>query len=163
MRPHRRQPPRLPHPTCLDSPGKNTGVGCHFLLQCMKVKRESEVAQSRPTLSDPMDCSLPGSSVHETLLAHLNLVCSHFNCSIDKWQLTTVLDLGRSFIFRSNVPKIWLWNPPLTTTISMQPHLCGTASLMRKMCLRPNTCQLCDLQQVNWLICTSLDPFRKWC
>ena len=45
-------------------PGKNTGVGCHFLLQCMKVKSESEVAQSCPTLSDPMDCSLPGSSVH---------------------------------------------------------------------------------------------------
>ena len=47
-----------------DSPGKNTGVGCHFLLQCMKVKSEREVAQSCPTLSDPMDCSLPGSSVH---------------------------------------------------------------------------------------------------
>jgi len=47
-----------------DSPGKNTGVGCHFLLQCVKVKSQSEVAQSSPTLSDPMDCSLPGSSVH---------------------------------------------------------------------------------------------------
>ena len=47
-----------------DSPGKNTGVGCHFLLQCMKVKSECEVAQSCPTLSDPMDCSLPGSSAH---------------------------------------------------------------------------------------------------
>ena len=47
-----------------DSPGKNTGVGCHFLLQCMKVKSKSEVAQSCPTLSDPMDHSLPGSSVH---------------------------------------------------------------------------------------------------
>ena len=47
-----------------DSPGKNTGVGCHFLLQCMKVKRESEVAQSRPTLCNPMDCSPPGSSIH---------------------------------------------------------------------------------------------------
>ena len=47
-----------------DSPGKNTGVGCHVLLQCMKVKSEREVAQSCPTLSDPMDCSLPGSSVH---------------------------------------------------------------------------------------------------
>ena len=47
-----------------DSPGKNTGVGCHFLLQCMKVKSEREVAQSCPTLSDPMDCSLPGSSIH---------------------------------------------------------------------------------------------------
>ena len=59
VRPHRRQPTRLPH--LWDSPGKNTGVGCHFLLQCMKVKSESEVAQSCPTLSDPMDCSLPGS------------------------------------------------------------------------------------------------------
>ena len=56
------QPTRLPHPW--DSPGKNTGVGCHFLLQCIKVKNESEVAQSCPTLSDPMDCSLPGSPVH---------------------------------------------------------------------------------------------------
>ena len=62
MRPHRRQPTRLPHPW--DSPGKNTGVGCHFLLQCMKVKSESEVTQLCPTLSDPMDCSLPGSSIH---------------------------------------------------------------------------------------------------
>ena len=53
---------RLPHPW--DSPGKNTGVGCHFLLQCMKVKSEREVAQLCPTLSDPMDCSLPGSSTH---------------------------------------------------------------------------------------------------
>ena len=59
VRPQRRQP------TCpCNSPGKNTGVGCHFLLQCMKVKSESEVAQSCRTLSDPMDCSLPGSSVH---------------------------------------------------------------------------------------------------
>ena len=57
--PHRRQPTRLPHPW--DSPGKNTGVGCHFLLQCMKVKSESEVAQLCPTLSDPMDSSPPGS------------------------------------------------------------------------------------------------------
>ena len=61
VRPHRWQPTRLPRPW--DSP-KNTGVGCHFLLQCMKVKSESEVAQSCLTLSDPMDCSLPGSSVH---------------------------------------------------------------------------------------------------
>ena len=62
VRPHRQQPTRLPRPW--DSPGKNTGVGCHFLLQCMKVKRENEVAQSCPTLSDLMDCSLPGSSIH---------------------------------------------------------------------------------------------------
>ena len=61
VRPHRRQPTRLPCPW--DSPGKNTGVGCHFLLQCMKVKGASELAQSCPTLRDAMDCSLPGSSV----------------------------------------------------------------------------------------------------
>ena len=61
VRPHRRQPTRLPRPW--DSPGKNTGVGCHFLLQCMQVKSKSEVAQSCPTLRDPVDCSLPGSSV----------------------------------------------------------------------------------------------------
>ena len=65
LRPHRRQSIRLPRPW--DSPGKNTGVGCHFLLQCVKVKSESEVAQSCPTLSDPMDCSLPGFSVHGIL------------------------------------------------------------------------------------------------
>ena len=62
VRPQRRQPTRLPHPW--NSPGKNTGVGCHFVLQRVKVKSESEVAQSCPTPSDPMDCSLPGSSVH---------------------------------------------------------------------------------------------------
>ena len=62
VRPHRQQPTRLHHPW--DSPGKNTGVGCHFLLQCMRVKSESEVAQSCLTLHVPMDCSLPGSSVH---------------------------------------------------------------------------------------------------
>ena len=62
LRPHRRQPTRLHHPW--DSPGKNTGVGCHFLLQRMKVKRESEVAQLCLTLRDPMDCSPPGSSAH---------------------------------------------------------------------------------------------------
>ena len=61
-RPHRRQPTRLPRPW--DSPGKNTGVGCHFLLQHMKVKSESEAAQLHLTRSDPMDGSLPGSSVH---------------------------------------------------------------------------------------------------
>ena len=69
VRPHRRQPSRLPSPW--DSPGKNTGVGCHFLLQCMKVKSESEVVQSCPTLRDPMDCSLPGSSVHRIFQARV--------------------------------------------------------------------------------------------
>ena len=69
VRPRRWQPTRLPRPW--DSPGKNTGVGCHFPLQCMKVKSESEVAQSCPTLSDLMDCSPPGSSVHGILQARV--------------------------------------------------------------------------------------------
>ena len=62
VRPQRWQLTRLSRPW--DSPGKNTGVGCHFLLQCMKVKSESEVTHSCLTLSNPMGCSLPGSSVH---------------------------------------------------------------------------------------------------
>ena len=84
MRPHRRQPTRLPHPW--DYLGKNTGVGCHFLLQCMKVKSEREVAQSCPIPSDPMDCSLPGSSVHGICQARVMEwgakmgMLSHFNC-----------------------------------------------------------------------------------
>ena len=59
VRPQRRQPTRLPHPW--DSPGKNPGVGCHFLLQCIKVKVK---VKSCPTIHDPTDCSLPGSSIH---------------------------------------------------------------------------------------------------
>ena len=62
VRPHRQQPTRPRRPW--DSPGKNTGVGCHFLLQCMEMKSESEVVQSRLTPSNPMDYSPPGSSVH---------------------------------------------------------------------------------------------------
>ena len=69
VRPHRRQPTRLPHPW--DSPGKNTRVGCHFLLQCMKVKSESEITQLCLTLRDPMDYSLPGSSIHRIFQARV--------------------------------------------------------------------------------------------
>ena len=69
VRPHRRQPLRLPRPR--DSPGKNTGVGCHFLLQCMKVKSESEVTQSCLTLSDLVDWSLSVSSIHGIFQARL--------------------------------------------------------------------------------------------
>ena len=69
VRPQRWQPTRLPHPW--GSPGKNTGVGCHFLLQCMKVKSEGEVAQSCQTLSDRMDCSPPGSSIYRIFQARV--------------------------------------------------------------------------------------------
>ena len=72
LRPQRRQPTRLPCPW--DSPGKNTGVGFHFLLQCMKVKSESEVTQSCPNLHDPMDCSPPSSSFFTFLIMHSNTV-----------------------------------------------------------------------------------------
>ena len=87
MRPHRWQPSRLLCPW--DSPGKNTGVGCHFPLQCMKVKSESEVAQSYLTLSDPMDCSLPGSSVHgifqARVLEWVAIASTRFPCSLQNW------------------------------------------------------------------------------
>ena len=81
------QPTRLPHPW--DSPGKNTGVGCHFLLQCMKVKSESEVAQSCLTPSDSMDCSPPGPSVHGI-----------FQARVLEWGAIAF----SSFLFPSNSP-----------------------------------------------------------
>ena len=85
--PQRRQPTRLPRPW--DSPGKNTGVGCHFLLQCMNVKSESEVAQSYPTPSDPMDCNLPGSSIHgifqATVLERVTIAFSQMKMYIPLW------------------------------------------------------------------------------
>ena len=92
VRPHRRQPTRLPRPW--DSPGKNTGVGCHFLLQCMRVKSESEVSQSCLTLSDPMDCSLPGSSVHGIFQARVlewgAIAFFRVLLTIPNWSLPTV-------------------------------------------------------------------------
>ena len=95
VRPHRRQPTR---PRCpWDSPGKNTGVGCHFLLHYMKVKSESDFAQSCPTLSDPMDCSLPGSSVHRI-----------FQVRVLEWGATAfsliTLDSKTSFWFYHTFP-----------------------------------------------------------
>ena len=86
--PHRWQPTRLPCPC--NSPGKNTGVGCHFLLQCMKVKSKSEVAQSCPTLSDPMDCSPPGSSIHGTFPGKsigVRCHCLLLSCSVESYSL----------------------------------------------------------------------------
>ena len=84
VRPHRRQPTGLPG--SWNYPGKNTGVGCHFLLQCMNVKSESEVAQSCPTLSDPMDCSLPGSSIHGIFQARvLEWGAIAFSITLTRW------------------------------------------------------------------------------
>ena len=91
VRHHRRQPTRLPRPW--DSPGKNSGVGCHFLLQCMKVKSESEVGQSYLTLRDPMDCSLPGSSVHGIFQARvLEWVAIAFSIDQLQWTANLLMD-----------------------------------------------------------------------
>ena len=89
MRPHRPQPTRLLRPW--DSPGKNTGLGCHFLLQCMKVS-ENEVAQSCLTLSDPMDCSPPVSPIHGI-----------FQARVLEWG-ATMLELLKSVFFPYNHP-----------------------------------------------------------
>ena len=95
VRPHRQQPTRLPH--IWDSPGKNTGVGCHFLLQCMKVKSESQVAQSCLTLRDPMDRSLPDSSIHGIFQARvLEWGAIAFSCFHSRFLLNTVLHFQQS-------------------------------------------------------------------
>ena len=100
VRPHRRKPTRLPRPW--DSPGKNTGVGCHFLLQCMKVKSESEVTQSCPTLGDPMDCSPPGSSIHGIFQARV-LECGAIAFSVRRvWyyiRLKSKFNLNKNLAF----------------------------------------------------------------
>ena len=98
VQPCRRQPTRLLRPW--DSPGKNTGVGCHFLLQCIKMKSESEVAQSCQTLSDPTDCTLPGSCVHGILQARvLEWVAIAFSniCTINSVLFSQSLSCVRLF------------------------------------------------------------------
>ena len=92
VQPHRQQPTRLPRPW--DPPGKNTGVGCHFLLQCMKVKSENQVAQSCPTLSDPMDYSPPGSSIHGI-----------FQARVLEWGAIAFLFLLTLFV--PSFPRMW--------------------------------------------------------
>ena len=101
MWPHRRQPTRLPR--AWDSSGKNTGVGCHFLLQCMKVKSESEVAQSCLTLSHPIDCSLPGSSIHGIFQARVlewgaNVFLSPFLFLLSAWSTTPSMSLAQAVL-----------------------------------------------------------------
>ena len=97
VRPQRQQSTRLCRPW--DSPGKNTGVGCHFLLQCMKVKTESEVAQSCLTLSDPMDCSPPGSSVHGIFPARVlewaAIAFSDLVLSVINYSLSSLVSISR--------------------------------------------------------------------
>ena len=137
VRPQRRQPTRLPRPW--DSPGKNTGVGCHFLLQCMKAKSEGEVAQLCPTPSDPMDCSPPGSSAHgifqarvlEWILAASKflLLLSFLSLSLSK--KPTFPSMNSSHLLHHlNTPRF------LTSSISSLCHVL-THSQLRRNCLHP--------------------------
>ena len=109
--PHRQQPTRLPRPW--DSPGKNTGVGCHLLLQCMKVESESEVTQSCLTLRDPMDCSPPGSSGHGI-----------FQARVLEWVLR-IKDLVSTY--SGGAPcevdcNLWRWHTSFFTLIPNRVH-----------------------------------------
>ena len=106
VRPHRRQPTRLSRPR--DSPGKNTGVGCHFLLQCMKVKSQSEVSQSCPTPSDPVDCNLPGSSIHAAFPARvLEWVAIAFSVQLPTQPTQTWI--GRQILYHWVTWKAYIW------------------------------------------------------
>ena len=129
VRPHRQQPTRLCGPW--DSPGKNTGVGCHCLLRCVKVKSESEVAQSRPTRSDPMDCSLPGSSIHGILQARVlewgaiafsaklyYYLCNHFQGRLDNFQF------GPYCQFRLKLQKVGKTTRPFRYELNQIPYDC---------------------------------------
>ena len=126
MWPHRWQPTRLHRPW--DSPGKNTGVGCHFLLQCMKVKRESEVAQSCPTLHDPMDCSLSGPCVHGIFQARvLEWGASSFS---NAWKWTVkVKSLSRVRLLAT--PWTAAYQAPVSMGFSRQEYWSGCHRLLR--------------------------------
>ena len=131
VRPHRQQPTRLSHPW--DSPGRNTGVGCHFLLQCMQVKSEREVTQSCPTLCNPMDCSLPGSSAHGIFQAK-------------------VLEWG-AIAFSDTLHKVLLISAFLATNY-LTPHY-QSVSL-------PSTCYNQHLCFWNWYLVLFLVGENRW-
>ena len=133
VRPHRRKTTRLPRPW--DSPGKNTGVGCHFLPQCMKVKPVSEVAQSCPTLCDPMDRSLPGSSVHGIFQA------KEYQSGVPLPSLRTNLDS----ILKSR-----------DITLPTQAHLVKAMVFLVVM----NGCESWTIKKAE---CQRIDAFELWC
>ena len=151
MQPHRWQPTRLPRPW--DSPGKNTGVGCHFLLQHMKVKSdESEVAQMCPTLSDLMDCSLPGSSVHGIFQARV-LECGAIAFSLIWYQF--------SFQFSRSVA---LCDPmDYTAEKAMAPH---SSTLAWKIPWMEEPGRLQSMRSLrvrhDWVTSLSLFTFMHW-
>ena len=131
VQPHRRKPTRLPRPW--DSPGKNTGVGCHFLLQCMKVKSEREVAQSCPTLSDPMDCSLPACSIHGIFQARVlewgaiafSTKPTRQSTKLQKWSYTFAGPILISVLFAcaiADLQAIWTSEPLLLPFFTPRPN-----------------------------------------
>ena len=125
VRPHRQQPTRLRCPW--DSPGKNTGVGCHFLLQCMKVKSESEVARSCPTLQDPMDCSLPGSSVHGIFQARvLEWVAIAFSFTFSRITQMFVPKKAVQLDYKSTLLLLQMlrWLSGVTTKVYKSQYVC---------------------------------------
>ena len=131
-RPRKWQPTRFPHPW--DSPGKNTRVGCHFLLQCMKVKRESEVAQLCPTLRDPMDHRLPGSSVHGI-----------FQARILEW-----VAIAFSMTNLDNILKIRDITLPAKVRIA-------------KTMVFPIVMYGCESRTIEKAECWRIDVFKLWC
>ena len=137
VRPHRWQPTRLPHPW--DSPGKNTGVGCHVLLQCVKVKSERVVAQLCPTPRDPIDSSPPGSSVHGIFQARvLEWAAIAFSYQHTYTQILTkinklvLIGLTMSFTERwqSKIGKLWAPGPPPVSVnkVLLEQHLAHLCS-----------------------------------
>ena len=125
VRPHGLQPTRLLH--LWDSPGKNTGVGFHFLLQCMKVESESEVTQSCLTLSNPMDCSLPGSSVHGIFQAR-------------------VLEWG-AIAFSGQISKAWHFTIPNSLLTNFFLVLCFWTMVLKQTLESPLDCK--EVKSVN--------------
>ena len=118
--PHRWQPIRLPYRW--DSPGKNTGVGCHFLLQCMRVESESEFAQSCPTLGNPMDCSPPGSLVHGIFQVRVLEWGAIAFSNAWKWKVKVK---SLSHVWPSATPWTAAYQAPPSMGFSRQEHWSG--------------------------------------
>ena len=140
----------------VDSPDKNTGVGCHFLLQCMKVKSESEVTQSRPTLSDPMDCSLRGPSGHGLCQARvLEWVAIAFSRPLALLRYNWHIPL-----YKFKVYNLMIWYMHIlqmiatirlvsTSTISHDYLLCVLWEYLRSI----SNFQVCNIVLLLWLPC----------
>ena len=143
VQPQRQQPTRLPRPW--ESPGKNTGVGCHFLLQCMKVKSESEVTQSCPTLQDPMDCSLPGSSIHGI-----------FQARVLEWVAIAFSNAWKCKVKVKSLSRVRLFATPWPAAYQAPPSMGFSRQLLLKLAfwLSPSPT---DNTLASWA-----DYYQKW-